>query len=163
MALENDLEMVGRRLNNLEAPQNYIRIGYFLGYEEGTAEQVENINVTSIVSEAGLPPGHRHTVFIDVGEIHTLVPPKGKFLKGNVVWAEENVEKRGIAIIMSNRKYVALNRIDRIPTPVAPDDQVLLFFVSGIIFAIPIMETFLTIEDLLSSFFDSIQEFDFGG
>ena len=140
MALENDLEMFGRRMNNLESPQNYIRIGTFLGYEEGFIARYSVLPVTT--TEA-----NRHSHVVHLTQTHIL-PPSGRgFLQGHVWWAEEDISKEGMAILPAPKSYLYFGRNDReavegrIPHPLFPGDQILLLFVSGLIFGIPFTET----------------------
>ena len=144
MSLNNDLEMFGRRLNNLESPQNYIRIGTFLGYEEGTEHTIDTITVDTDRVELNIPVGdvspkeHSHTVSFGLFQSK---PPSGVFLRGTVAWAEENLTKEGTAIMASPRTVVAIGGII-IPASIIPGNQVLLIFVSGLIFALPFVDTF---------------------
>ena len=131
MALNNDLETFGRRLNNLEDPQNYIRFGTFIRYEEGTEDEQTNIAVRTSSAD-----GHAHSVVITRAQRN---PPSGRFLRGDVGWREDNESKKGVAILVAPRITINFGA-GRFPRPLNGGDQVILLFVSGLIFAIPFTE-----------------------
>ena len=141
MTLENDLEMFGRRLNNLENPQSYIRVGRLEELEEGTTQEGGAFSVETSKVELNIPLGevspeqHSHRVTF---RLERFQPPNnGALLKGNVKWVEEDIHKTGVAILAAPHAYIYSDEGEHIPEPLRPGSQLLLLFVSGLTFGIP--------------------------
>ena len=136
MALENDLVMFGRRLNHLETPSNYIRIGTFIVYENAAGVEVDRVFEFE-TTEDGRNPSHTHKVQF---KEESLRPISGRFIKGKVGWFEENQQRIETAILVVPRMFVNFGS-GSIPAVPRGGEQVLLLLVSGLIFAIPMMDS----------------------
>lgn len=127
MALTDDLANIERRLIDLEKTRGQIRIGVFEGFvDQKIDSQTATYNVQG--GEGGR---------VTLGGIFSYSTIGSAFLKGNVTWTENDQPRNGQAIMLSAREVLILNNAQPIPPRPRPNRQVLLFFVSGIIFALP--------------------------
>ena len=132
MALSRDIESISRRVNNLELPKSYMRIGRFADYVAGFTEEA-----TPIVVETNFTEGHFHT--INVGSVLRIRPPRGRFLKGNVFWKEGDVEVSGEAILTPPGAHLHIQG-RFYPGRHVAGDTLLLLFVGGFIFGFSLQD-----------------------
>lgn len=128
MALTEDIANIERRLRELERTQGQMRIGYFSNFIDQ--------KIDSDLAKYPVQGGEGGSVTL--GGLFYYSTVGSPFLKGNVYWVENDARRDGEAIMLSARQVLTLNNAQPIPPHPRPNHQLLLFFVNGIIFALPL-------------------------
>ena len=130
MALTDDLVNIERRLSELENSASRIRIGFFTGITPPSLE------LTNRIVSANVQGGEGGRIDFNLWE--TDPNDESQFVYGHVRWTENDISTPGVAIIITPRLYLRFPGDRVIPPLPAVNDQALLFFVGGHIFALPV-------------------------